>query len=120
AQCEVEQEAARWPHFYPVQDGVLFPKPPSELLASGIAKHTPLLTGTNRDEWNLFAAHDMAAWLAPMDERGAEAELAAKLPRGARGAASALLQTYRASRAAHGLPHHPRALVDAILGDSRF
>lgn len=120
AQCEVEKQVVGWPHFFPVQDGVLFPKSPAELIKDGIAKGTQLLTGTNRDEWNLFAAHDVPAWLAPMDLQRACAELEARLPRRARGAVRELLETYRASREARGLPHHPRALVDAILGDSRF
>jgi para-nitrobenzyl esterase len=40
--------------FGPVIDGVVLPGHPHEAIGQGSATGVPLLTGTNRDEWNLF------------------------------------------------------------------
>jgi para-nitrobenzyl esterase len=81
----------------------------------------PLLIGHNRDEWNLFALRSLADWAQPLDTESSLAYLATKLPASA-GAerAAALLEAYRASRGALGLPHDNRALLRAIEGDLRF
>jgi para-nitrobenzyl esterase len=41
--------------FGPVVDGAVLPVPPLEALRSGSSASVSLLTGTNRDEWKLFA-----------------------------------------------------------------
>jgi para-nitrobenzyl esterase len=120
AQAVVEADAATWPHFYPVLDGLTFKEHPRDSLAAGKAKHIPLLIGTNRDEWNLFAAPEVAAWGRPLAKADAVDSLASKLPRAARERALGMLEVYRASRAARGLPQDARALLRALEGDLRF
>jgi para-nitrobenzyl esterase len=41
--------------FKPVIDGVDLPQPPYQAIAQGCAKDIPILSGTNSDEWTLFA-----------------------------------------------------------------
>lgn len=42
--------------FCPVVDGELIPQPPFEAIKKGCANHIPILSGSNTDEWTLFAA----------------------------------------------------------------
>ena len=44
--------------FGPVIDGAVLPRHPYEAIRDGSAASVPLLTGTNRDEWNLFVLLD--------------------------------------------------------------
>jgi para-nitrobenzyl esterase len=44
--------------FGPVIDGEVLPRHPSEAIRDGSAASVPLLTGTTRDEWNLFGLMD--------------------------------------------------------------
>jgi para-nitrobenzyl esterase len=44
--------------FGPVIDGHVLPRPPLDAIADGSAASVPLLTGTTRDEWNLFGLMD--------------------------------------------------------------
>jgi para-nitrobenzyl esterase len=44
--------------FEPVHDGVVLPRPPIDAIAAGSAAGVPVLVGTTRDEWNLFAFLD--------------------------------------------------------------
>jgi para-nitrobenzyl esterase len=44
--------------FGPVIDGEVLPRHPLEAIGDGSAASVPLLTGTTRDEWNLFALMD--------------------------------------------------------------
>ncbi len=44
--------------FGPVIDGEVLPRPPLEAIADGSAASVPLLTGSTRDEWNLFGLMD--------------------------------------------------------------
>ena len=37
-------------HFAPVIDGVILPQPPLQAIASGVAKHIPMIIGTTKDE----------------------------------------------------------------------
>lgn len=37
-------------HFAPVIDGVILPQPPLQAIASGVAKHIPIMVGTTKDE----------------------------------------------------------------------
>lgn len=120
AQAAVEANATGWPHFYPVVDGALLPAQPRELLSSGQGSDVPLITGTNRDEWNLFALMSLPEWFTPLALTDATERLEGKLPPSARGAAAQLFEVYRASRQAKGLPHDERALLRALEGDLRF
>jgi para-nitrobenzyl esterase len=44
--------------FGPVIDGAVLPRHPVDAIADGSAASVPLLTGTTRDEWNLFGLMD--------------------------------------------------------------
>jgi para-nitrobenzyl esterase len=52
--------------FGPVIDGAVLPRRPIEAIKAGSAASVPLLTGINRDEWNLFAFMDRAVADADM------------------------------------------------------
>ncbi|HEY8546760.1 MAG TPA: carboxylesterase/lipase family protein [Acidimicrobiales bacterium] len=51
--------------FEPVVDGGLLTRPPLEAVRDGSAAGVPLLVGTTRDEWNLFALQDTLADIGP-------------------------------------------------------
>lgn len=119
-QARVEANPNGWPHFQPLLERALFPAQPGVLLARGEGSAVPLIVGTNRDEWNLFALMAMQDWAAPLDDAEASALLERKLPASAVGQGAGLLAAYRESRREHGLPHGNRALLRAIEGDLRF
>lgn len=120
AQRALESDGTSWPHFFPVLDGALFREQPGEMIKRGELRNIALLTGTNRDEWNLFAALDMKSWAAPLEEDAQLARLLTLMPRAPEAALRALITGYRASREALGLPASPRAVLRAIEGDLRF
>ena len=120
AQAKVESRLELWPHFYPVVDGTLLPEQPRDLIAHQGGGNVPLILGTNRDEWNLFALMSLGDWAKPLDEADAIAHLERILPANAAGAGRPLLEAYRSSRSQRGLAHGTRALVRAIEGDLRF
>jgi para-nitrobenzyl esterase len=120
AQALLEEDGQGWPHFYPVLDGETFREQPADSIRAGGTAHIPLLTGSNRDEWNLFAANDVAAWGKPLELEAALVHLRGKLPAVASANGERLFEAYRASRSALGLPHDTRALLRAIEGDLRF
>jgi para-nitrobenzyl esterase len=106
--------------FYPVLDGALYPAQPSELIRSGQASNVPLIMGTNRDEWNLFAVMSIADFGAPMTEDELVSQVLLRFPQPDEAKAKALVATYRASRSARSLPHDNRALLRAIDSDRYF
>jgi para-nitrobenzyl esterase len=118
-QARVETDAG-WPHFYPIVDGQLITSEPGEALHAGALREIPLLSGSNRDEWNLFAALGVATWGKPFSEEEAMAALTAKLKFASETKLRELLHGYRVSRTRHGLPADNRALLRAIEGDLRF
>jgi len=121
AQASVEANPRGWPHFSPSVDrGLLGGQHPQDLIASGQGSQVPLLIGTNRDEWNLFALDSLPDWSKPMDDEEVVSRLARKLPRDKVDAAPGLLEAYRASRRERGLAHGNRALLRALEGDLRF
>jgi para-nitrobenzyl esterase len=64
--------------FTPVLDAELFPKPPIDAIAEGIARDVDVLVGTTRDEWQLFRIMDPSS--KDLDESGAMKRLAARVP----------------------------------------
>ena len=54
-------------HFAPVIDGVMLPHSPLQAIASGIAKHIPLIIGTTRDECLFYPFAD-PTWREADDE----------------------------------------------------
>lgn len=109
-----------WPHFYPIVDGELFEEQPGAALRTGALRDIPLLSGSNRDEWNLFAAPGVASWGKPFSEEQALAVLREKLEFASGRQLLELLHGYRSSRTRLGLPADNRALLRAIEGDLRF
>jgi para-nitrobenzyl esterase len=79
-----------------------------------------MLIGTNRDEWNLFAAGALPQWSQPLSEAEAIESLRSELPRVDPERLTGLFNAYRESRKRRGLPHDNRALLRAIAGDQRF
>ncbi len=120
AQTAVESDPMDCAHFNPVLDRSLLPDQPSALLSSGRGSNVPLILGTNRDEWNLFALMAMPEWNKPLSDAEVIASIERKLPASAVGAGAVLLDAYRASRSARGLAHGNRALLRALVGDLRF
>ncbi|HMC53331.1 MAG TPA: carboxylesterase family protein, partial [Acidimicrobiales bacterium] len=45
----------------PALDGAVLERDPSEAIADGLSSGVPVITGTNRDEWEMFAAMDPGA-----------------------------------------------------------
>lgn len=54
-------------HFAPVIDGVILPQPPLQAIASGMAKHIPIIVGTTRDECFFYLFAD-PSWREADDE----------------------------------------------------
>ena len=54
-------------HFAPVIDGVMLPRPPLQAIASGVAKHIPMIVGTTRDECLFYPFAD-PTWREEDDE----------------------------------------------------
>lgn len=106
--------------YYPVADGVTLPRPVDAAVASGEAARVPLLAGTTRDEVNLFVPELLRDLDRPMEDARAIEILRKELPEHAADRVPAMLETYRRSRSALGLPHGNRALLGAIQTDFRF
>jgi para-nitrobenzyl esterase len=119
AQAVVENNVRGWPHFYPTADR-LFGGRPGDTLRDGRGSAVPLIMGTNRDEWNLFALASLPDWTKPMADAELLSRLTAKLPAARADAAPALVEAYRTSRRERALPHDNRALLRALEGDLRF
>ena len=119
AQAKVEDQL-RFPHYGPVFDGTLYPEQPRALLENGEGSRVPMIIGSNRDEWNLFALSNLNEWSIPLPDATLLAEVETRLPPRSRAAAGALIETYRASRRDRALPHDNRALLRAIDGDRVF
>ena len=84
-----------WLPFQPVVDGVVLPEPPLAAIRTGLSRGVPLLLGSNRDEWRLFAALDPR--LRDLDEAGLQARALERVPNGDASRASALVDGYRRS-----------------------
>jgi para-nitrobenzyl esterase len=120
AQAVVENGSRNWRGFFPVKDEASLPEHPADFLASGPRAHMPLVIGTNRDEWNLFDAGNIAKWNKPLSDDVALGILRSGLPDSAGDRAPAILEVYRSSRTAARLPNDNRALLRAVDGDRRF
>src|SRR5207245_11638930 len=58
AQLELDGQGAMGMTFLPAVDGALFSRHPIDVLRDGAAKDVPVVVGTNRDAWKLWAAAD--------------------------------------------------------------
>jgi para-nitrobenzyl esterase len=94
--------------FMPFVDGVTVPRPPIELIRDGAAAGVPILLGSNRDEFTLFAMFlgdgVLEAVKSPVRKRLGDDELAR------------VLALYRDARADHD---ERRAWID-LVGDVAF
>jgi para-nitrobenzyl esterase len=100
----------------PVVDGDSLPEPPNAAVRDGIAAAIPLLIGTARDEQKLYVPADRP----PLDAAGLEQAVRATLPRRSADRIGEVIETYRESRAARGLPSEGNDLLDAVMTASRF
>ncbi len=87
-----------WMPFQPVVDGVVLPQPALAAIRAGTSRAVPLLLGSNRDEWKLFAAMDPR--LRALDDAGLLARAVARVPDGDPARAKALVEGYRGAREA--------------------
>ncbi len=106
--------------FAPTLDPATIPLQPRAAIERGEAAGVPLLIGTNRDELNLFTMPMLRELDKPMNVERAASVLAKDLPRADPARISGLLEVYRRSREARGLPHGNRALLGAVQTDYRF
>lgn len=103
--------------FQPVVDGDVLPTDPLRAIRDGVARHVPILIGTNLDEAKLFAPLDPEA--STLDEAGlvarCEDAITGANGDGARGRQA--VEAYRAARAARGETVEPGDLWFAIETD---
>lgn len=114
AQAAVQRQGLA---FGPARDAATLPDEPMRIVRAGGASETAVLIGSNRDEVKLFNA---AAPRQPLDEAGLVAAVRTALPRADEAQAKALIETYRASRRAKGLPAETLDILDAVQSDVRF
>jgi para-nitrobenzyl esterase len=102
--------------FQPVVDGDVLPTDPLRAIRDGVARHVPILIGTNLDEAKLFAPLDPEA--STLDEAGLVARCDEAIG-GANGGGLGrrAVEAYRAARAARGETVEPADLWFAIETD---
>jgi para-nitrobenzyl esterase len=100
--------------FQPLVDGDSLPEPPLAAVVAGQAADVTLMTGTTRDEWNLFGMLDPR--MGSLDEAGLVKRLSAQLPEAD---VPGLVETYRRARQGHA-PCAPKDLYFAIETDRIF
>jgi len=101
---------------WPLVDGTNVPQRPISAAREGYARDIPLLVGTNRDEHKLYVAADRA----PIDDTELERQVREQLPASAAARAKDVIDVYRSSRAARGLPSTAHDIADAVVTASRF
>ncbi len=120
AQRAIEADGLGWRAFFPVRHAASLPREPDEVFADPSTPKRPLIVGSNRDEWNLFDAPNIARWNQPLAREALVAKVCRLVAGLDAGRAAQLCETYERSRRELGLPHHERALLRAIEGDLRF
>lgn len=112
---ELASRAAVPMPFQPSIDGRLLRAAPDAALSAGAAAGIPVIVGTNRDEWKLFA---------PFDAKGREltdADLRRRLERRiSAGDAGSVIDVYRATRRARGEPETAQEIWYAVESDRFF
>jgi len=99
----------------PVIDGDVIPVLPARAITDGSADGVSILTGTNLDEWKLFAVWDKE--LAGLSEDGLLRRCRRFIPDGQAGE---LIETYRQARGRRNLQVTPSELFVAIQTDRVF
>lgn len=104
--------------FAPVFDGDTLPVPLAEAVPSGAAANVPLVIGTNRDEINLFLGPALKKLSEPIEDATLLEGVQNLIPATPEPRLRALLELYRRTRSARGLPHTDRALLAALGSDA--
>lgn len=99
----------------PVIDGTILPMLPLDAVRKGVAAATPIIVGTNLDEWNVVNARNPE--IQNMDEAGLLQRIQWVVPSQD---AKALAETYRKSLARRGMPNRPCDIFTAIETDQKF
>ncbi len=100
----------------PVIEGRSLPERPLSAVRAGMARHIPLMVGTNRDEYKLY----VPAQRPDIDDNELLRLVREQLPKEAADRAASVISVYRESRAARGLPHSHHDIADALTTASRF
>jgi para-nitrobenzyl esterase len=112
AQLELDRKQAMT--FLPAVDGALFTRRPIELLREGAAGGIPVVVGTNRDEWKLWAAAD------PHSRDLSEEGLRRRLERRLTGGVEEVIEVVTAERSARAESTQPNDLWFAIETERFF
>jgi para-nitrobenzyl esterase len=100
--------------FLPSVDGALFTRPPLDALRDGAAHGIPVVVGTNRDEWKLWAPADPHS--RDLTEEGLRRRLARRLD----GGVDEVIEVVTRERSARGEPTGPSDLWFAIETERFF
>lgn len=100
----------------PVVDGASLPDQPLDAVRDGAAADIPLLIGTARDEQKFYVPAQRPA----IDDAELHRQLQSSLPRRAADRVAEVVEVYRASREARGLPATHHDIADAVATASRF
>ena len=112
AQLELDGELPM--AFLPSVDGVLFTRPPMDALRDGAAQGIPVVVGTNRDEWKLWAPADPHS--RDLTDEGLRRRLARRLD----GGVDEVIEVVTRERSARGEPTGPNDLWFAIETERFF
>jgi para-nitrobenzyl esterase len=99
----------------PVIDGIVLPQAPIDALTQDTATPVPAITGSNLEEWRLFAS--MGRHFPKMDESQMLRKVQAFIPAEH---ASSIIDLYRKARFARGESTLPLDLTAAVLTDLMF
>jgi para-nitrobenzyl esterase len=99
----------------PVIDGIFIPDTPLDLLISGKGAKVPVIIGTNRDEWFLFAS--MSPSFPHMDEEGLKERINTFIPSTY---SPRMIDIYRKARQTRNEQVRPLDLANALLSDLMF
>lgn len=99
----------------PVIDGGILPVLPLDAVRKGAARATPIIVGTNLDEWKVVNARNSE--IQNMDEAGLVRRIRRILPSQD---AKALVETYRKALARRSVSNRPADIFSAIETDQKF
>ena len=114
AQLDLDGQGAVAMTFLPSIDGALFSRRPLDFLRDGAAKGIPVVVGTNRDEWKLWAPAD------PHSRDLTEEGLRRRLDRRFTGGIDEVIDVFRSERSARGESTKPNDLWFAIETERFF
>jgi len=112
AQVELDRKQAMT--FLPSVDGALFDRRPIEILKEGASRGVPVVVGTNRDEWKLWAPAD------PHSRDLSDGGLRRRLQRRLTGGVDEVIEVFTAERSARDESTRPNDLWFAIESERFF